>query len=172
MRTRQTCTKGSLSLSPPPFNYVISKIWRFFPKILVQVVKFIVKYLHFFPKTFQYFWWKNEKFCSQKTHLQHVRENLKISTFVQTIGGGTLWHAPFLFWHLIPFFQIDKWMHCFLSNHPRGQLSLLLACLKSYCFSYTMSFHYTSKDKSFFYLSSTQINRNEIGHIWSNWFSP
>jgi hypothetical protein len=155
MRTRHTCTKGSLSLSPPPrppFNYVILKNRRFFTKILV-VVKFTLKYLHVYPKTFQYFWWKNMKFYSQKTRLQHVRKNLKISTFVHTIGGGTLWHAPVLFWHSDSFFQIDKWMHCFLSNHPRQQLSLLLACLKFFFFhTQSMSFNYTSKDESFFYL--------------------
>jgi hypothetical protein len=80
---RATVPRG-LSLAPSllPFNYVILKIWRFFPKILVEVVKFTLKYLPVSPKTFQYFWWKNEKFCSPKTHLQHVHKNLKISTFV------------------------------------------------------------------------------------------
>lgn len=156
----------------PPFNYVISKIRRVFPRILVEVVKFTLKYLHVFSKTFQYFWWKNEKFCSQKTHLQHVCKNLKISTLYKQLEV-----EPFDMLHSFSdtrFFFSNWQMNALLSKQsPKATTLTLLSMFEVFfLFFHTQWVSITLQRMKFSSISSTQINRNEIGHIWSNWFSP
>lgn len=169
MRTRHTCTKGFLP--HPLFNYVISKIRRFFPKILVEVVKFTLKYLHVFPETFQFFGEKMRNFVPKKLTYNMSTRTWKLAPLYKQLEV-----EPFDMLHSFSdtrFFFSNWQMNALLSKQlPKATTLTLLSMFEVFFFFHTQWVSITLQRMKASSISSTQINRNEIGHIWSNWFSP
>lgn len=151
MRTRHSCTKGFLP--PPPFQLCdiensesfsknISRSSQIYTKIFTRFFKnftvfFAEKMRNFVPKKLTY------NMSARTWKLAPLYKQLEVEPFDMLHSFSDTW-----------FFFSNWQMNALLSKQsPKATTLTLLSMFEVFFFfSYRMSFNYTSKDESFFYL--------------------